>query len=278
MTQLIHLSRHGTTKQNDFHRRTGLYWSKECKDIEGFTDITDYGREQACVLGNYVCDVLMPRYNLALSDVVIVTSDERRSRNTGEIVRGCAGIPGGNVYSSERLNENVPLEWVAQTESDDPYYLNWLSKRIPLAEIGEMVRSEFDMLAERYEGRHIVAPLHNALNRAFLQHCTGTVMSNFDNCGLLTLENKNGIYSIVGYPKTNDELRSDSGQSLSRCSAINKSRHQSIIISDFHGRILHPRKKALFQGGAWRKGIRQRSGAPDRDRKVQINQAHARAG
>lgn len=214
MTQTIHLSRHGQTKQNAYHRQTGLYWSKECKGIGGFWDLSEKGLQQAHTLADYVSSILIPEHGLSPSDIIIVTSEEQRSRDTGEIVRVSAGIPIENTYSSKALNENVPLEWVAQTESDDPYYLRWLSKRVHLDEIAEMASSEFAMLSEKYPGKQIIAPLHNALNRAFLQKSAGFVMGDFGNCSLMTLEYNAGTYSIKGYPKTNDDLRSELEQRL----------------------------------------------------------------
>jgi broad specificity phosphatase PhoE len=197
------LSRHGQAFCNlPEEERQGIH-----SYIPGENDaLTPQGEEEAVILGNFLNTYHISPENPSCSDVVIATSAESRSRETGEIVASRLVIPFCRIYSSPLFNEqmtkelcNLPKE---PTVEEFRRYLGFPTNR----QVHNVVSSELEYIIKAHEPRLVVAVLHGNINAIFLKYA-GLEPLAMGNCSLLPLKYREGRFEKAGDYLTNSQMK-----------------------------------------------------------------------
>jgi len=202
--KIIYLSRHGKTERNALTAETGRVCMPEWENQPGLDDLNAEGMSQLITFANYLKQkVFMPK-RISPSNILVITSTDNRSADSGDIVRCALGIPAYNTLRFSTLCEEVPREYFMGLNPDDP------SRRLMDSakskdEIGCDVLLTLEMIAEQEPHRHIIAPLHGCVNMLFL-HYAGLGARDMGNCSLITLEYDGKKFRVIDGYRTNEEM------------------------------------------------------------------------
>lgn len=203
--KIIYLSRHGQSQHNMLSDETGRNWKTEWEKVPGINDLTLVGKEQSKTLGMYLKREFKAK-RVNPSGIMIVTSTDGRSIDTGDIVRSVLDLPKyNNMIHCSALCEKVPKEYIETLDPDDAAR-KVLSTAKTKEEIGCDTVLTLEMIADQDQYRHIIALLHGCINTLLLNYA-GLGTREMDNCSLITLEYYGKCFRIIDSYKTNDELK-----------------------------------------------------------------------
>ena len=196
---MLYLSRHGKTRQNklvEISKQNGKvkYYDPEWERYPDLKDLIPEGEGMAEVLADYFMHFILTPENIKKEDVRIITSGYRRSMDTGGINRARIGLPLENVQSFDELNEQVPKEFNPKNTKS-------------IMEIGDEAAENLQRILSDYDGKVVLAPLHESLNHCFL-NSVGIWPQFMGNCSMLPLVYRNGMFTPTGPYISNDDMRS----------------------------------------------------------------------